>query len=172
MQHILYYLRMKTIYLAGGCFWGMEAYYKLLEGIIDTEVGYANGNKENPKYEELKAHVANHAETLKLVYDESIISLEKILDNYLSVINPYNVNHQGEDYGEQYRTGVFSTDLLELEKIKQFFKYKEKEYNNGKFMIIIEPLRHFYPAEEYHQDYLDKNPHGYCHIKLPKKKPA
>lgn len=161
---------MKIIYLAGGCFWGMEAYYKCLDGIIDTEVGYANGNKENPKYEELKAHIANHAETLKLTYDENIISLKEILNSYLSVIDPYSINHQGEDYGEQYRTAVFSENIQELEEIKIFFKNKEIEYNKGRFAIIIELLRHFYPAEEYHQDYLDKNPHGYCHIKLPTKK--
>ena len=160
---------MKTIYLAGGCFWGMEAYYKCLDGILDTEVGYANGNTANPKYEDLKSHTANHAETLKLVYDEKVISLIEILKSYLSVIDPYSVNHQGEDYGEQYRTGVFSIDEKELEEIRLFFKEKEKEYDKGPFAILIEPLKNFYPAEEYHQDYLDKNPHGYCHIKLPKK---
>ena len=161
---------MKTIYLAGGCFWGMEAYYKLVEGVLDTEVGYANGNIANPRYEDLKAHIANHAETVKIVYDENIISLKDLLNTYLSVVNPYSVNHQGEDYGEQYRTGVFADDENDLKEIKEFFLQKEREFNKGPFAIKIELLKNFYKAEEYHQDYLDKHPDGYCHIPLPKKK--
>lgn len=160
----------KIIYLAGGCFWGMEAYFKWVEGILDTEVGYANGNISNPKYEDLKNHIANHAETLKLTYDPNIITLERILDIYLSVINPFNINHQGEDYGVQYRTGIYSQDKDELDKIRNYMTNKELEMKKGLFAIEIEPLYNFYPAEEYHQDYLDKNPHGYCHITLPDKK--
>ena len=159
---------MKTIYLAGGCFWGMEAYYKLIDGIIDTEVGYANGNIENPRYEDLKAHIASHAETLKITYDEKLIIIKDILDAYMKVIDPYAINHQGEDYGVQYRTGIYSKDNKELELVRRYLKDKEKEYGKGHFNIEVEILENFYPAEEYHQDYLDKNPHGYCHIDLNK----
>lgn len=159
---------MKTIYLAGGCFWGMEAYYKLIDGIIDTEVGYANGNTINPKYEDLKAHIATHAETIKLCYDEDIINIKDIIDDYLKVVDPYAINHQGEDYGVQYRTGIYSKDKDELEKIKEYLRRKEEEYGKGHFNVEVEMLKNFYPAEEYHQDYLDKNPHGYCHIDLNK----
>ncbi len=160
---------MKTLFLAGGCFWGMEAYFKLIDGVIDTEVGYANGNMAHPSYDDLKAHRANHAETLKIIYDENIVSIVQLLEKYISVINPYSINHQGEDYGEQYRTAVFSDDEKELALIRLFFSKKEKELNKGPFAIKIELLKNYYPAEEYHQDYLDKNPHGYCHIPLPKK---
>ena len=97
----------KTIYIAGGCFWGVEMYYKSLKGVIDTEVGYANGDKENPSYEDVKHHLASHAETLKLVYDSNIISLEKILEHFLRFVDPYSINKQGEDEGVQYRSGVY-----------------------------------------------------------------
>lgn len=159
---------MKTIYLAGGCFWGVEAYFKLIDGVKDTEVGYANGNMENPRYEDLKAHRADHAETIKLTYDENLLDLKAILDAYMRVIDPYAVNHQGEDWGIQYRTGIFSKDEKELELVKKYLLNKEKEYGKGDFNIEVEPLFNYYPAEEYHQDYIDKNPRGYCHINLNK----
>ena len=98
---------MKIIYVAGGCFWGVEAYYKKLKGIIDTECGYANGNSVNPSYEDLKNHIATHAETVKIVYDENVISLTKILEHFLRIVDPYEINHQGEDYGIQYRTAIY-----------------------------------------------------------------
>ena len=161
---------MKTIYLAGGCFWGIEAYFKLIDGVVDTEVGYANGNMENPHYEDLKAHRANHAETIKLTYDENLLDLKAILNAYMRVIDPYAINHQGEDFGIQYRTGIYSQEEKELEFIKKYLLDKEKEYGKGHFNIEVAPLLNYYPAEEYHQDYLDKNPHGYCHINLNKYK--
>lgn len=159
---------MKTIYLAGGCFWGMEAYYKLIDGVIDTEVGYANGNTSNPKYEDLKMHKATHSETLKISYDENIVNINDLLEAYLKVVDPYAINQQGEDKGIQYRTGIYTNDEKELKIIKEFLKMKENEYGKGHFNIEVEPLKNYYPAEEYHQDYLDKNPHGYCHINLNK----
>ena len=157
---------MKTIYLAAGCFWGSQAFFDQMKGVVKTSVGYANGNKANPKYEELKQGKANHAETVKIEYDEKIIPLEKILDYFLFIIDPYSVNHQGEDYGIQYRTGVFFEDGAVEEEIRSYFQKREEELNQGKFAILIEPLKNFYLAEEYHQDYLKKNPHGYCHVDL------
>ena len=157
---------MKTIYLAAGCFWGSQAFFDQMKGVVKTSVGYANGNKANPKYEELKQGKANHAETVKIEYDERIIPLEKILDYFLFIIDPYSVNHQGEDYGIQYRTGVFFEDNTMEEEIRSYFQKREEELNQGKFAILIEPLKNFYLAEEYHQDYLKKNPHGYCHVDL------
>ena len=152
----------KEIYIAGGCFWGVEAYYKSLKGVLDTEVGYANGNTKNPTYEDVKHHIANHAETLKLIYDDEIISLEKILEHFLRFVDPYSVDKQGGDIGHQYRSGIYYLDEKEKDIIKKYFDNNlEADYK-----IEILPLNNFYNAEEYHQDYLDKNPYGYCHVNL------
>lgn len=152
----------KTIYIAGGCFWGVEMYYKSLKGVIDTEVGYANGDKENPSYEDVKHHLASHAETLKLIYDSNVISLEKILEHFLRFVDPYSVDKQGEDVGHQYRSGIYYVDNNDKDIIKKYFD----ENLNSNYKIEILPLENFYNAEEYHQDYLDKNPNGYCHVNL------
>ena len=152
----------KYIYIAGGCFWGVEEYYSRLKGVISTKVGYANGNKSNPKYEELKAHLVSHAETLELLYDDSIISLKKILEHFLRFVNPYSVDQQGEDIGHQYRSGIYFVNDKDEEVIKDYFS----KHLNPDYKIEILPLLNFYEAEEYHQDYLKKHPEGYCHINL------
>ena len=152
----------KVIYIAGGCFWGVERYYQQLLGVISTEVGYANGDKANPTYEEVKHHLASHAETLKLTYDDSIISLEKILEHFLRFVDPYSIDKQGEDEGHQYRSGVYYIDENDYPIIKNYF---DKNLNEN-YQIEILKLDNFYRAEEYHQDYLIKNPSGYCHVNL------
>lgn len=153
---------MKTIYLAGGCFWGVEKYFSLAKGIIKTEVGYANGTLDNPKYEDLKHGLDDASETVKIDYDENIISLEKILELYLRVIDSYSLNKQGEDVGIQYRTGIYYISSLDESIIK---KYISKQLSNNHKIEIL-PLRKYCKAEEYHQNYLDKNPNGYCHINM------
>ena len=150
----------KEIYIAGGCFWGVEGYYKKLKGVISTDVGYANGNKENPTYEEVKKHLTTHAECLKLIYDDSVITLKKILEHFLRFVDPYSVDKQGEDSGHQYRSGVYYINDSDRDIIKN---YLDSNLNSD-YKIEILPLVNFYLAEEYHQDYLDKNPNGYCHI--------
>lgn len=158
---------MKTIYLAGGCFWGVEHFFSLAKGIINTEVGYANGTLDNPKYEDLKHGLDDASETVKIDYDENVVSLEKILELYLRVVDPYSVNKQGEDEGVQYRTGVYYQNDSDKEAIKKYFdNVLEKDYK-----IEVVKLNKFFTAEEYHQDYLNKNPQGYCHINMAKLKP-
>ena len=158
---------MKTIYLAGGCFWGVEHFFSLAKGIFNTEVGYANGTLDNPRYEDLKHGLDDAAETVKIDYDENVISLEKIFELYLRVVDPYSVNKQGEDEGVQYRTGVYYQNDIDKDIIKKYFdKVLQKDYK-----IEVTRLNKFYTAEEYHQDYLDKNPQGYCHINMAKLKP-
>ena len=152
----------RTIYIAGGCFWGVEHYYKSLKGVLSTEVGYANGNKANPSYEEVKTHVTNHAETLKLEYDDEIISLEKILEHFLRFVDPYSIDQQGHDFGHQYRSGIYYADNSDYQIIKSYFD----SHLRSNYKIEILPLENFYSAEEYHQDYLTKNPGGYCHVNL------
>ncbi len=153
---------MKTIYLAGGCFWGMQKYFDQFEGITETEVGYANGPNRAPTYQEVCAD-SGHAETLRIVYDEEQITLEQILEDYFLVIDPLSVNRQGHDEGIQYRTGIFYTDSDQMPAIHQVC-VREEEKAGRKLAVITEPLKNFFSAEEYHQKYLDKNPGGYCHI--------
>lgn len=155
--------KVKTIYLAGGCFWGLEAYMQKLNGVEDAISGYANGKTENPSYYDLKT--SGHAETVKVLYNPHIISLEDILAHYLRVVNPVSVNKQGNDVGTQYRTGIYYTDEAEKAIIENVLA-KEQTKHNKPIAIEVEPLRQFYEAEEYHQDYLEKNPGGYCHIDL------
>lgn len=153
---------MKTIYLAGGCFWGLQKFFDQFDGVASTEVGYANGPDKKPSYQEVCAS-SGHAETVRIDYDEQKISLEKLLEYYFMVIDPPSVNRQGNDTGIQYRTGIFYTDEEQLPAITASFD-REKKKAGAKLAVLVEPLKNFYSAEEYHQKYLDKNPGGYCHI--------
>ncbi len=154
---------VKEIYLAGGCFWGTEKYFSHVKGIVNTEVGYANGNTENPTYEDVCYRKTGHAETVKVLYDPNIVSLEFILSLYYDVINPVSINRQGNDIGSQYRTGIYYTDIEDKELIIESIKTLQKNYDKP-IAIEVLPLQNYYTAEEYHQKYLDKNPNGYCHI--------
>lgn len=154
---------MKEIYLAGGCFWGTEHYFKQIEGVLETETGFANGNTENPTYEEVYTDTTGYAETVKVVYDETKVSLGFLIDMFFHAIDPTLLNRQGHDEGTRYRTGVYYTDEEELPVIKRIFDDKQKLYNQP-IVTEIAPLRNFFPADEYHQDYLDKHPDGYCHL--------
>ena len=153
---------MKEIYLAAGCFWGTQGYFKKIDGVKITKVGYANGKTENTDYEYLKS--TDHAETLKLIYDERKITLIEILLHYFRIIDPLSYNKQGNDIGRQYRTGIYYTDYKDLKNIKKVYDYYEKKL--GKLAVEVEKLYNFVLAEDYHQDYLDKNPTGYRHINL------
>lgn len=154
---------MAEIYLAGGCFWGLEEYFSRIEGIKKTTVGYANGQVESTNYQLI--HQTDHAETVHLIYDEKRISLREILLYYFRVIDPLSVNKQGNDVGRQYRTGVYYTDQADKAVIEQVFVEQEKQLGQ-KIAVELEPLRHYVLAEDYHQDYLKKNPGGYCHINV------
>ena len=154
---------MAEIYLAGGCFWGLEEYFSRIEGVKKTTVGYANGQVESTNYQLI--HQTDHAETVHLIYDEKRISLREILLYYFRVIDPLSVNKQGNDVGRQYRTGVYYTDEGDKAVIEQVFAEQEKQLGQ-KIAVELEPLRHYVLAEDYHQDYLKKNPGGYCHINV------
>ena len=154
---------MAEIYLAGGCFWGLEEYFSRIEGIKKTTVGYANGQVESTNYQLI--HQTDHAETVHLIYDEKRISLREILLYYFRVIDPLSVNKQGNDVGRQYRTGVYYTNQADKSVIEQVFTEQEKQLGQ-KIAVELEPLRHYVLAEDYHQDYLKKNPGGYCHINV------
>lgn len=156
---------MNKIYLAGGCFWGVEEYFSRISGVAETTVGYANSDKENPTYKEICAHEVNAIEAVLVSYDESILSLDSLLDSYFAIIDPTSIDKQGEDSGYQYRSGIYYTDDSQLETIKNKIVEVQKDYAE-KVVVEVLPLNNFFDAEEYHQDYLKKNPNGYCHIKF------
>ena len=156
---------IRKIYLAGGCFWGVEGYFKRIEGVKDTTCGYANGKTANPSYEDVCRHNMGHAETVRVLFDTDVINLEDLLIYYFRIIDPVSVNKQGNDVGTQYRTGIYYTDESLLPVIKAAVEREQRKYNE-KIAVEVLPLENFYSAEEYHQNYLDKNPNGYCHINL------
>ena len=155
-------MAVDTIYLAGGCFWGMQKFFDQFDGVIKTQVGYANGPDKAPTYQQVCLS-SGHAETVRIDYDPDRISLEKLLRYYFMVIDPLSVNRQGNDTGIQYRTGIYYADEGQLPQIAAIY-HEEEEKTGAKFAVEIEPIRNFFSAEEYHQNYLDKNPGGYCHI--------
>ena len=157
------YLTMKIIYFAGGCFWGVQRFFDQFDGVLETTVGYANGKTANPTYQDVKSQESGHSETVKILYDESKVTLNELLKYFYMIIDPLSLNKQGEDEGISYRTGVYYTDESELEIIQSFTTEMQKNYDE-QIVVEVLPLEHFYDAEEYHQKYLEKNPAGYCHI--------
>ena len=155
-------MSVKTVYLAGGCFWGTQKFFDQFEGVLFTQVGYANGPTENPSYQEV-CRSSGHAETVRIDYDPEIVSLTRLLDWYFLTVDPTSYHRQGGDKGVQYRTGIYYTEEAQLPEIKARFALEQAKYK-APLLVEVEPLRNFYPAEEYHQKYLDKNPGGYCHI--------
>ena len=154
---------MKEVYFAGGCFWGTEHYFKQINGVISTEVGYANGNTLDPTYEEVYTDTTGYAECVKVIYDPSVIGLEYLVELFFRSIDPLSLNRQGNDCGTRYRTGVYYVDSDDISVIESVFKAVESAVGEP-LAVELAPLKKFYLAEEYHQDYLDKNPNGYCHI--------
>lgn len=154
---------MKKIYLAGGCFWGVEHFLSLINGVIETTVGYANSDIASPSYEDLKAHRSSASETVEVVYDENIISLNEILELFFMIIDPTILDQQGHDIGHQYRTGIYYVDETDIETIRISLDNLSKKYDKPIVTELL-PLDNFTVAEEYHQDYLIKNPQGYCHV--------
>lgn len=155
---------IKEIWLAGGCFWGVEEYFSRINGVIKTDVGYANGRSNKTKY--LLVSLTDHAETVHIIYDTRVITLDEILSHYFKIIDPTSKNRQGNDIGRQYRTGIYYKNNEDIEIIKNHIKNIQ---NNYKEPIIVEvmTLNNYVEAEENHQKYLKKNPNGYCHISLP-----
>lgn len=154
---------MKQIYLAGGCYWGVEKFIANIQGVQETEVGFANGNTEAPTYQQVRYENTGHAETVRVVYDPELVPLPQLLKLFYKIIDPTTVDQQGEDIGHQYRTGIYYTDAADGETAQASLRELASGYDKP---LAVEccPLEHFYSAEEYHQKYLDKNPTGYCHV--------
>lgn len=155
--------RLREIFFAGGCFWGVESYFSQVPGVRSATVGYANGDTANPSYQEVCTGKTGHAETVHLVYDPNQVSLQTLTEHFFLIINPLTLNRQGNDSGSQYRSGVYYTDESDLELLQQVRDAEQEKYT-APIQTELLPLRCYYLAEDYHQDYLEKNPGGYCHI--------
>ena len=156
---------MKEIYFAAGCFWGAQHFFAGVDGVKEAVAGYANGKGENPSYEQVYTDTTGFAETVRVSYDPGRVSLKELTELYFTIIDPLSLNRQGGDVGTRYRTGVYYTDPAERAIIEAVFQAEEKRVG-AVLAVELEPLRNFYLAEERHQDYLDKNPGGYCHVPL------
>lgn len=154
---------MSEIYMAGGCFWGLQSYLKQVRGVRSTRVGYANGNTDSPSYEDVCYRNTGHAETVLVDYDEKVLPLDFLLRLFFKAIDPTSVNRQGGDAGIQYRTGIYYTKQEDLPVIHSSIEELQKSLTKPVAVEVL-PLKNFTAAEEYHQDYLEKNPGGYCHI--------
>lgn len=156
-------MTLKQIYFAGGCFWGTEHFFKQIKGVVATETGFANGNTANPTYEEVYTDTTGYAETVHVTYDADIVGLELLLRMFFAAIDPTSLNKQGHDEGTRYRTGIYYTDAADLPLIEQVYAEQQSKYAQP---LVVEklPLKNFFPADDYHQDYLDKHPDGYCHL--------
>lgn len=156
---------IKDIYLAGGCFWGTEHYFKQIKGVKETEVGFANGHTENPTYQEVYTDTTGFTETVHIKYNPEEVSLEFLLKMFFKAIDPTSLNKQGHDEGTRYRTGIYYTNAEDINIINKVYNEEQENYDQP---LAVEkmPLKNYYSAEEYHQDYLDKNPTGYCHLPL------
>jgi peptide methionine sulfoxide reductase msrA/msrB len=153
----------KKIFFAGGCFWGIEKYFSLIPGVTATEAGYANGRIDNPTYEQVCRGDSGFAETVKVSYDEERVSLVFLLAAFFDVIDPFSLNRQGPDIGAQYRTGIYTDDQDALDLAARYIRNLQRK-SERKIATEILPLSNYYPAEEYHQKYLEHNQNGYCHI--------
>ena len=156
---------MKEIYLAGGCFWGAEHYFRNIDGVVDTEVGFANGDTPSPTYEQVYTDTTGYAETVRVIYNPEALPLADLLRAFFCAIDPLSLNKQGEDEGTRYRTGVYYTDSEDLPVAMQVFGEIQAGYSSPLAVELL-PLKNFFVADGRHQDYLVKNPDGYCHLPL------
>ncbi len=162
-------MQLKKIIIAGGCFWGVEAYYKRLRGVLLTRAGYTDGPGENPSYADV-SRASGHVEAVYIEYDENTITQRQLLDHFLRIVDPTLANRQGGDIGIQYRTAVFLYDEGDYAAAVEYLTQAQSRYSR-KIQTAIKHAGSFYEAETYHQDYLGKNPSGYCHINLHLAKP-
>lgn len=155
---------MKKLVIAGGCFWGVEELFRDQLGVVDTEVGYVGGDNDNPTYE----HHPGHAEAVSITYDETVTTIDALLDYFFQIHDPTTLHRQGNDIGTSYRSAIFYTNDEEQRAAQQAIA-RNQVYWASPIVTTLEPLNTFWPAEAYHQDYLRKNPGGYtCHYERPR----
>ena len=154
----------REIWFAAGCFWGAQKFFKLVDGVVRTETGFANGWVEHPSYQQVYTDTTGHAECVYVRYDPARVTLQELAELYFQIIDPLSLNRQGEDVGTRYRTGVYYDNEADCAILREVFQAQEKRLGVDRLAVELGPLKSFYPAEEYHQDYLDKHPDGYCHL--------
>lgn len=156
---------MQEIYFAGGCFWGTEHFFQQVQGVTFTQTGFANGNPNlpSPSYEQVYTDTTGYAETVRVQFDEQKVSLAFLTRMFFAAIDPLSLNRQGHDEGTRYRTGVYYTSEDQKAVIEAVFAEEQQKYAEP-MQVELLPLHNYYPADEYHQHYLDKNPDGYCHL--------
>ncbi|MCL2790894.1 MAG: peptide-methionine (S)-S-oxide reductase MsrA [Desulfobulbus sp.] len=156
-------VNLQDVYFAGGCFWGVEEYFSRIPGVVEVTVGYANGMTDNPTYEQVCSGTTGHAETVHVRYDPQTVSLKTLAAQFFEIIDPISVNRQGNDVGSQYRSGIYFSNAADHAILASVMAEEQKRYDQP-LAVELMPLRAYYLAEAYHQDYLKKNPGGYCHI--------
>ncbi|MFO0875091.1 MAG: bifunctional methionine sulfoxide reductase B/A protein [Phycisphaerales bacterium] len=161
-------VQTRTAYFAGGCFWGIEHYFDQGPGVLEAVSGYMQGKTENPTYEQVCAHDTGHAETVKVVYDPNRISYRRLLEAFFVMHDPTQLNRQGPDYGDQYRSGIFCTDDEQLAEAQRFIAERQADalFKGRKIVTQVERAKTFYPAETYHQDYVERTGRA-CHVSNP-----
>ncbi|MDE5656102.1 MAG: peptide-methionine (R)-S-oxide reductase MsrB [Muribaculaceae bacterium] len=152
-----------TVCFAGGCFWGTEHFFKQIHGVVSTEAGYANSRVPNPTYRQVCTGSTGATEAVRVVYDRDSVDLPFLIQLYFMTIDPTSLNRQGNDRGTQYRTGIYYTTPRQRDVIMTEIE-TEAQLHSAPIVVEVKALENFYPAEDYHQDYLDNNPGGYCHI--------
>lgn len=160
--------KTETAYFAGGCFWGLEHYFQLGPGVIDAVSGYMQGRVENPNYNQVCSDTTGHAETVKVVYDPGKIAFRRLLEAFFEMHDPTQLNRQGPDYGEQYRSGIWYVNGEQKRQAQDYIKElaAKKKFGDRKIVTQVEAAKAFYPAEEYHQDYIAKTGRA-CHVHNP-----
>ncbi|MBK2402693.1 MULTISPECIES: peptide-methionine (S)-S-oxide reductase MsrA [Erysipelothrix] len=164
-----YTRELRTIFVAGGCFWGVQEYYKRLKGIENTAVGYANSNQEDISYRDVCSGNTGAVEAVMIQYNHAVISLDAIVDHLFRIIDPTSLNKQGNDIGTQYRTGIYFEHESDHEHLESLLIAYQEQYSKPLAVEVL-PLLNFTRAEEEHQDYLEMNPGGYCHIDFSRAK--
>ena len=153
---------MQKATFGAGCFWGVEEFYRKMDGVLSTQVGYTGGKKDKPTYEEVSTGKTGHAEVLKLRFDPKKITFEKILEHFFKMHDPTTLNRQGNDVGTEYRSAIFYIGVQQKAASESMkIRVEKSKAWKGKIVTEITPAGEFYPAEEYHQKYLVKNPGGY-----------
>lgn len=157
-------MKKETAIFAAGCFWGVQYYFDQEPGVLETEVGYIGGHSENPSYEQVCDHGTGHAEAVKIIYDPEKIRYEILLRQFFRLHDPTQLNRQGPDVGDQYRSAIFYSDEKQKQTAQKIIDELNKQKFNGKIVTTLEPAGHWWPAEAYHQKYTERTGRGMCHV--------
>lgn len=157
-------MKKETAIFAAGCFWGVQFYFDEVPGVLETEVGYTGGHTDSPSYEAVCGHGTGHAEATKIIYDPSKVSYETLLRQFFRMHNPTQMNQQGPDVGDQYRSAIFYSDEIQKKLAQKIIDELNKSKFDGKIVTTLEPAGKWWPAEDYHQKYTEKTGMGMCHI--------